>query len=129
MADDKTQIDSQQIVVTGPFIDRNGLLPASVTYDGSVYLDPSLGPFLPTDPANKAYVDASIPQETTGMVRLYHGSLSDAAAGWGACDGKWYDPSYGLPGQTGIAAADSTHTVQTCTLADPVSGVHYIEKL
>jgi hypothetical protein len=131
VSDDKEQlvISGQQIVWDDQVIGREAMKPGSVTYDGTVYLDPDLGPFLPTDPANKAYVDASTVPAPRGTVSIWHGALTDVAPGWGACDGKWYNPNDPATGQVGQGATDATHTVQTCTIADIGSGIHYIEKL
>lgn len=53
-----------------------------------------------------------------GMIIMWSGAKADIPGGWALCDGKYYNPNDTTDGQTGVAAADTAHTVKTPNLTD-----------
>jgi hypothetical protein len=53
-----------------------------------------------------------------GGIMMWSGTIAAIPAGWGLCDGGWYDPTDPSPGQPGQTTSDATHTVPTPDLTD-----------
>jgi hypothetical protein len=58
------------------------------------------------------------PGVPNGGIIMWSGTIATIPAGWGLCDGRWYDPNDPSPGQPGQATSDASHTVQTPDLTD-----------
>jgi hypothetical protein len=112
--------------MSGPYIEDKDVNDKAIRQQ-HIYLEDY--PQLPQDATNKDYVDdvlASLNKtlrdyvdakiatsDPTYVAKIWTRSRETIPAGYGLCDGLWYDPADTTAGQVGQGATDATHTVQT----------------
>jgi len=115
-----SNIPASHVVQDGQSLGREAYRPRSIR-PGHILLDRD--PVLDTDAVRKAYLDTAISNAVTqnvpqGLVSYWPNSRESIPAGYGLCDGQWYNPSDPTVGQVGQASSDSTHTIQTPNILD-----------
>jgi len=109
----KKPIPTSGLQADGQYVGRDSLKPFSVKL-GHIFLESD--PAKDTDAVRLGYLNKAMPQ---GLVSFWPYARETIPAGYGLCDGLWYDPNNDTVGQVGQASEDENHTVQT-----PVVGVH-----
>jgi len=115
-----SNIPASHVVQDGQSLGREAYRPRSVR-PGHILLDRD--PVLDTDAVRLAYLDQAVNDAVSqnmpqGLIFIWSGLSTETPAGYGLCDGQWYDPDDDTVGQVGQASSDATHTIQTPDMCD-----------